>query len=72
MVEPGGVLCFTAEAGNESLIPGKLGMEDLDGDASTKGDVLGGEDISHATSGEVAGNSIAAFEHAWFSHGGEC
>lgn len=71
VVQACGVLGFTPEPGNKRLIAGKLGVQDLYGDAPTKGDVFCSEDVSHAASGEVAGDLVAALKHARFSHGVE-
>ncbi len=71
MVQPGGVLSLTAEAGYERIISGELRVENLDGDAAAQGDVFRREDVSHTSAGEVPGNSISALKHALFSHDGE-
>jgi hypothetical protein len=46
-------------------------VQDLHRDASTQGDVLCGEDVSHTPSGEMPGNAVAACQHAFVSHEGE-
>ncbi len=71
MIQPCGILRLPAESGNEGLVLGELRVEDLDGDATTQGHVLCGEDISHPAPGEMPGDSIAALQYAFFSHGGE-
>ena len=72
VVEAGRVLRFTSESRDKRLITGKLRVEDLHSDATTQGNVVSRENITHPTSGQMAGDPIAACEHAWFSHEAEC
>ncbi len=66
--EVGGGLGFPLEPGDERIVRGELGMQDLDRDGSAQAEILGLEHVGHPPSGEMTRDAVTPGQDAGVRH----